>query len=220
MNIENRDDWVVVYQAPDEAAANIIAGLLQSEGIEAIPLSSATTWGGSAAIIDSTARMLEKHWGDVVVQKADVNRSLELINAYAPDEVDETPKPVPTSPGGSAFLVRTPLAFFAAVFGFIAYFSYTAQLLALAMTCLYGAGCGIFIGYSLSGSNKRVTPRYESAVLRSAEYSYAAAFGFMILLVAMALFSVLQSFIIGIGITGALVYSYSALRTIPQVPED
>lgn len=214
MDIENNKDLIVVYLAPDESTANMIAGLLQSEGIEAMPVTAATTWGTRYAVADEVVKLQKKYWGDVVVAEADVMRSLELIRAYAPEETEETPQPEVATSGVSSLTIRTLLALFSLAFCFSAYFSYTKQTQALTFTCFFCGVCGVFIGNSLPRLQKRVTRPYQSAVLQASDILYAAAFVFTLQLLGTVLLDGLRSLVTGIGIVGALALGYSALREI------
>ena len=70
------ENLIVVYRAPNEVSANIILGLLQSEGIPAI------TESRMVANMDGIFVSGEGLWGNVVVPEIYVSRSRELIEAY------------------------------------------------------------------------------------------------------------------------------------------
>ena len=78
------ENLVVVFRAPNEYTANLVHGLLVSEGIPAGMESRMVPW------MDGVMTMGEGYWGDIVVPSEYVQRSLELINAYKMDDQEES----------------------------------------------------------------------------------------------------------------------------------
>jgi len=70
------ENLVVVLQAPNEYTADLVHGLLVSEGIPSIIESRMVPW------MDGIMEAGEGYWGDVVVPEEYADRSTELIQAY------------------------------------------------------------------------------------------------------------------------------------------
>lgn len=77
------ENLVVVFRAPNEYTANLVHGLLVSEGIPAGIESRMVPW------LDGVMTMGEGYWGDVVVPSEYADRSRELIEAYKIDSPEE-----------------------------------------------------------------------------------------------------------------------------------
>ncbi|MEN6581458.1 MAG: DUF2007 domain-containing protein [Armatimonadota bacterium] len=72
----------MIFRSPDEFTANIVKGLLESEGIP-VELKSRM-----AAMFDGALTMGEGYWGDVVVPVEYAEKSKELIEAYQANSTD------------------------------------------------------------------------------------------------------------------------------------
>jgi hypothetical protein len=70
------EDLVVVFRAPDEFVADIVKGLLESEGIPVVLESH------QVPQMDGVMKMGEGYWGDVVVPSTYAVRAREIIKAY------------------------------------------------------------------------------------------------------------------------------------------
>lgn len=70
------ENLIVVFRAQDEYTANIIHGILTSEGIPSCIESKMVPW------LDGVMTAAEGYWGNVVVPREYVKRSLELIDSY------------------------------------------------------------------------------------------------------------------------------------------
>lgn len=156
-------ELVAVYRAADEAAANMAAGLLKSEGITAMLQTSSTTWGGQAAIADSLERRQVNYWGDVVVAPSDADRARELIGAFEPME----PAPVPrTSKWTQHYThksVRIPWIIFGCAFAVGAYLARIGDVLGFVSAMFTGSGCGLLYAVYMLTSKKYVPERFRAA---------------------------------------------------------
>jgi hypothetical protein len=69
--------------------ANIVYGLLESEGIDAMVQPARTVWAGQAALIGNIPS--DGVWGDILVCEKDAERSRELIEAYNSEKTESKP---------------------------------------------------------------------------------------------------------------------------------
>ena len=85
MNEERQDDirLVAVYRAPTENVAQIVRGLLESEGIEA------TFTPTQIPMYDGIAKLWEGFWGDILVDEDKADRARQIIEAYEPDKASD-----------------------------------------------------------------------------------------------------------------------------------
>jgi hypothetical protein len=74
------EGFVPVYRANDEAAANIIRGVLEDAGITAIVQRHESSW------LDGSMVPAEGYWGAVLVRKEDEHEAAELLEEYARGE--------------------------------------------------------------------------------------------------------------------------------------
>lgn len=65
-----------VYRAPDELMANSVRDLFEQGGIPAAVHSF------QIPAYDGIARMMRPHWGEVLVEEADVERARELLEEF------------------------------------------------------------------------------------------------------------------------------------------
>ena len=65
-----------VFRAPDQTTADLVRGLLESEGIAAYIDSRQVAW------LDGVMTMATGYWGDVVVPAELEPQALEIITAY------------------------------------------------------------------------------------------------------------------------------------------
>lgn len=68
--------FVPVFKATDELTANLVKGILEAEGIEAIVHSHQVAW------MDSIMVTAEGFWGDVLVAEEDAERARLILEAY------------------------------------------------------------------------------------------------------------------------------------------
>ena len=211
-------DLVSVFSAPDEATANIVAGLLESEGIPAAVQSGATVWGGQAAVADSIQRRQESCWGDVLVTEADAANSREIIAAYSPKEGVQ-PGQQPASPWALSYTpgisLRLPCTLFAVLFGLMAYFGQSGNIPGLLSVGITGGLMALPYGVYMVISRKYVPDVYRpyhnqvgygllaAACILTA--SWIAALGTSMSLTIIAL-------VCGLCAAG---FAYGAVRSIP-----
>lgn len=69
-------DLKPVFRAPDQTTADIVRGVLTSEGIAAYIDSRQVAW------LDGVMTMATGYWGDVVVPAEQESTALEIIKAY------------------------------------------------------------------------------------------------------------------------------------------
>lgn len=72
---------VTVYRAPDEAMANIIKGILESESIPVTVASRQIPW------MDGIMTMGEGFYGDLLVPESESERARLIIDAYRPESM-------------------------------------------------------------------------------------------------------------------------------------
>ena len=80
---------VSVYVAPDEATANIVAGILEAEGISVMLQPLRSQWSGQAALIGTIPS--DRQWGEILVFERDDRRSRELVEEFADDSSNVEP---------------------------------------------------------------------------------------------------------------------------------
>ena len=71
------DKLVTVYRAGKETTANIVKAALEDAGIPAIVQSNETSW------LDGVFVSGEGYWGSVLVNEADADRAIEILEEYA-----------------------------------------------------------------------------------------------------------------------------------------
>ena len=86
---------VSVYVAPDEATANIVAGILEAEGISVMLQPLRSQWSGQAALIGTIPS--DRQWGEILVFERDARRSRELVEAFADESSNVEPAERPWS---------------------------------------------------------------------------------------------------------------------------
>ena len=69
-------DLKPVFRAPDQTTADLVRGLLASEGVAAYIDSRQVAW------LDGVMTMATGYWGDVVVPAEQAPQALEIIAAY------------------------------------------------------------------------------------------------------------------------------------------
>jgi hypothetical protein len=79
---DDRDEMELeaVYRAPDETTAQLIRGLLESEGIDVMLKSLQVPW------YDGVMRMGEGYWGDIMVPHEQAEQARAIIHAYESSE--------------------------------------------------------------------------------------------------------------------------------------
>jgi hypothetical protein len=71
------EQYVSVFEAPDEGTANMVKVALEDAGIEAIVHDM---WG--TMNFDGAIALAEGRWGDVLVKPEDAERAAELLRQY------------------------------------------------------------------------------------------------------------------------------------------
>lgn len=74
---------VRIFRAPNESIANIVKGLLESEGVPVYVDSRMVPW------LNGVMKAGEGFYGDIVVPESEVERSREIIKAYQGNELAE-----------------------------------------------------------------------------------------------------------------------------------
>lgn len=206
------EDLVVVFQAPDESSAIIVAGLLESEGIPATLLSSATEWGGRYAFVDAFERKLGSYWGDVAVDQADAQRSLEIIKAYAPEEQNTT-EPAVWQEG----TLRMMAAMTALVLCIAAYHAWREQFNYLVFANVLGGIYGFTFSKLLSGSEKYTPTQRQQISRQIADYLlYAAVILFTELFIIFVFNIAPGKFFCFVNLIAAVMLGYKAFQKIPN----
>lgn len=148
-------DQVVVFRAPDEVTANLVAGLLGSEGI------SATLKSRQVAAMDGVMTVGEGFWGDVMVPAGCAPKSRELIEAFRPSTKPSTRPPELERAG-------VPLAVWRLL-------SAAMALASIALICfVYTSGCrpwfisaslvGILLGPTVVVALRKINPALRDCV--------------------------------------------------------
>lgn len=162
------EDLVVIFRAPDEVTANIVYGLLESEGIDAMVQPRRNIWAGQAALIGTFPS--DRHWGDILVFERDAERSRKLIEAsYGENSEGElverewsssSPAPKPMM-----FIVATGSL---ATAGYILWAGYSPWLIAIGIAGLILCLQGIAVRNRAPVQFRRATTIYSYAYLPGA----------------------------------------------------
>jgi len=75
-DLMTHEGYASVFQAPDEITANLIKGILESEGIEVLVHSHQVPW------MDSIMKSAEGFWGDLLVPEEEAARARKVLEAY------------------------------------------------------------------------------------------------------------------------------------------
>ncbi|MEN6356101.1 MAG: hypothetical protein ABFD83_03345 [Armatimonadota bacterium] len=215
---ENQDNNLIsVFSAPDEATANIVAGLLESEGIAATIITSTTTWSERAAIADSIERMQTRQWGSVAVAASDIEKSLELISAYQPEENTAQTKSLKWEKGYSSGSLRIPCAFMALVFCGVGLCNLCGDsLLQAYMTFCMCFGSLLYAWY-ITGSVKYVPEQYQKDHKVIGQYIYVGAFALLLLgLRSVSVIPISANIAAAVNVLAAIAFIYGTAKKYPS----
>jgi hypothetical protein len=73
---ESQEDFVAVFDAANEATANIVKSALEDEGISVVVRPLHTSW------LDGMMVPAEGLWGQVLVQTVDAERAAAILSEY------------------------------------------------------------------------------------------------------------------------------------------
>ncbi len=214
MSNNQGDNLISVYEAPDEITANIVASLLESEGIKTTIVSSASVWGERAAILDIMQRKQSRYWGDVVVAECDVQRSREVISTYQPEEESKEEKPqLNWEKSYSHNSLRIPCVYMAFVFCATSFIIWYGD--SLLQTCMTFCWCFFTLLYAwwIIASLKYIPQQYIRNHKATGYYLFIGA----LLLLLMGLWStgalhISKNVITVISIIAAIAFVYGAAK--------